>query len=766
MFMKKFETVRYEPKNISTTGSDQQDLTHDQDTADDDLCHFSRDKDDLKKGPFKNEILSNTSGTTKRQKHGDRAFSPRAFSVLGHCQYFDNKSIPPPGGGYLKAIDYYHHREGYEKRENCFLRCVKNLTHNEIDVTWLINSTKLGLPKVVQFLHNNFELDPLFAPDEELNAVQEGIRIGYAEIVKILSNSNNEMVIDEYSRTITDYVRMKGSPIRPVEAKSILGLSVDSVDKEAQDRTLIEDKVFHETVNDSGWNQETKFNYSERCDFDIVDNDMSQDVFLRDYFEPGRPFVLRGYIPKAEKAAFSKDRWDYLRKYNTHRRIWKVGPTAYPSITKQKSCEAKFTIAEVEKATECKEMPGVPMITAWHPDREGLNLLYPMYDEDKESYGMSEYRKIADWFGSSPVQWGGVPWQIFFGGDKSGATFHWHSAAFNILYVGTKEWRVSPPKYKGRTGMTPMNTAKQLDDSFTLHCTQHEGDIIYLPTQWGHMTMNHGFTIGAAIIIPPHNYKKRLVVGKLEKNVAHSQQEAIPFLFVNINKTGGSIIVEMLNTYCENKNEKESIGIDHQTINSTALSYIDHYGRDIWNTAYTFVVVRHPLQRQVSNYFLIASKCEDMGVCTERLIHPSVTGNKMKLLTGEEQVNAFHEWVLKLYSRYPPGSDFDYRFGSLGHGNEGMISFNSTQTSWIVDENDKITVNKIYHLENLDDELNEIILSIPCLISNQRQQDAIKMMQNPNTHPNFKLFDKNKKTNQIINEVYAVDFQNFGYKLL
>lgn len=55
---------------------------------------------------------------------------PRAFSVLGHCQYFDNKSKSPPGGGYLKAIDYYHHREGYEKRENCFLRCVKNLTIN------------------------------------------------------------------------------------------------------------------------------------------------------------------------------------------------------------------------------------------------------------------------------------------------------------------------------------------------------------------------------------------------------------------------------------------------------------------------------------------------------------------------------------------------------------------------------------------------------------------------------------------------------------
>ena len=110
----------------------------------------------------------------------------------------------------------------------------------------------------------------------------------------------------------------------------------------------------------------------------------------------------------------------------------------------------------------------------------------------------------------------------------------------------------------------------------------------------------------------------------------------------------GSIIIEMLNTYCENKNEKESIGNDHQTIHSTALSYIDHYGRDIWNTAYTFVVVRHPLQRQVYNYFFIAAECVDMGVCEDRLIQPFSRGNRMKLLTGEEKVNAFHEWVLDL----------------------------------------------------------------------------------------------------------------------
>ena len=141
-------------------------------------------------------------------------------------------------------------------------------------------------------------------------------------------------------------------------------MNVDSADEGARGRTLAEDKGLDGTIDDNGWNQETKLNYSERCDFDVVDNEMPQDAFLRDYFETGRPFVLRGHIPKAEKAAFSKDRWDYLSKYNTHSLVWQVGPTAYPSITKQKDCKAKFTIAEVENATECEEIPGVPVVTA------------------------------------------------------------------------------------------------------------------------------------------------------------------------------------------------------------------------------------------------------------------------------------------------------------------------------------------------------------------------------------------------------------------
>ena len=32
--------------------------------------------------------------------------------------------------------------------------------------------------------------------------------------------------------------------------------------------------------------------------------------------------------------------------------------------------------------------------------------------------------------------------QYFWGGDRSGAALHYHVAAFNVLFIGEKEWYV------------------------------------------------------------------------------------------------------------------------------------------------------------------------------------------------------------------------------------------------------------------------------------------------------------------------------------
>jgi ribosomal protein L16 Arg81 hydroxylase len=89
---------------------------------------------------------------------------------------------------------------------------------------------------------------------------------------------------------------------------------------------------------------------------------------------------------------------------------------------------------------------------------------------------------------------------LFIGGDESGPSFHAHKDAFNILYVGLKQWRVVPPLYKGITAIHSNRAQHMLNKDAILRCTQGSGDMIYLPDQWGHLIVSSGFTIGTATI--------------------------------------------------------------------------------------------------------------------------------------------------------------------------------------------------------------------------------------------------------------------------
>lgn len=263
--------------------------------------------------------------------------------------------------------------------------------------------------------------------------------------------------------------------------------------------------------------------------------------------------------------------------------------------------------------------------------------------------------------------------------------------------------------------------------------------------------------------------------------------------FVHINKAGGSSVIEMLRNRCEPQfyeEEWDENGVDQQTFHATAHALIDHYGRDNWDNSYSFAVVRHPLARVVSNFFFLVGRCQDAVMqsprspstiqkCKDRLIPLDNLSSK----PVEEQVEAFHRYFLQLYQTYPPGSPKHYLFGSLGHGNEVFDTFNATQTSWLVDENGEIAVDHIFHLESLSTDLEMLAKDLPCLYNEVmdystdddddeedsevgRSRGLLEMIrENPSKkYPDYKLFGNNDWTNQIIREVYGVDYKNFGYK--
>jgi len=245
-------------------------------------------------------------------------------------------------------------------------------------------------------------------------------------------------------------------------------------------------------------------------------------------------------------------------------------------------------------------------------------------------------------------------------------------------------------------------------------------------------------------------------------NTIPNEEEKIPFLFVHINKTGGTSLIRMFEERCEEEyygdtwyDENEDF---HRSFHATAHAYIEYYGRETWNDAYTFAVVRHPLARQVSNFFFLAQKgCRgNADKCEERLI-PTI--DDLGSMTDQEKIDVFHEWILNIYHSFPPGSTEHYRFGAAGHGNEVYDTFSSTQTSWLVDPMDGVTigVKDIFKLETLSNDMSRLAKNIPCLKNNNNGPASLEMDHSNKTptYPDYMLFAKNKETRRIINEVFA-----------
>mmetsp|Transcript_1023 Transcript_1023/g.2367 ORF Transcript_1023/g.2367 Transcript_1023/m.2367 type:complete len:956 (-) Transcript_1023:134-3001(-) len=750
-------------------------------------------------------------------KLGDRLNDHASYHqpVIGPCHYDYPLTKKPLSGSYEEVIDFFFFRDSenskWTDKLKCLNECVdraltkrqkhatigkhhghrdptqkeRKVPHQQesderalneieakdrvpVDDTMLIEAARAGMTFVAEKLFLKYGLDPLYrqvkndpSSSRNLNAIQEAIRGGYAEIVAILTAGDNSMVIDEYGRTVIDYVKLSGSPIRPIDAKNVLGIHVE---EGGHKRPAEKQRAHH----NSGWSETAADPYDkERCDFDIVDGDLDPKVFYRDYFMTGRPVVLRGQTPQIELDMFTKKRWSQTEKFHPDQ-TFKVGPTAYPKLSNQELCKNDMSINEMEQGKLCEEMPEKPMVHAFHPLVADFKALYPDFRGDvlDERGG---FRSVKQFFSLVETRTDLV-WQVFFGGDGSGATYHWHEAAFNILYVGVKEWKIGPPLYRGTTGMTARQVAATLDPKISLTCVQQPGDMFYIPNYWGHSTYNHGFTIGAAAIVEDwfqnggasYRGEKEEEEEEISIEVEEEEEGNPSFLFVHINKTGGTSLIKMFAERCEEEYWGDpwydSEGRFHRPFHATAHAYIEEYGKEAWDKAYTFTVVRHPLARQVSNFFFLVSMgCEKLNnKCEERFI-PTLDLNSM---SDEEKIEAFHKWILKLYKAFPPGSPEHYRFGAAGHGNEVYHTFGASQTSWNVDANGNMVVKDFYKLEELSKDITSLADKIPCL-----KNGPLDMAKENKTskYPHFMLFAKDEQTKKIIKEVFADDFKNFGY---
>eukprot|EP01052_Picozoa_sp_SAG31_P013827 SAG31_NODE_843_length_11551_cov_6.757772_3_plen_189_part_00 len=112
---------------------------------------------------------------------------------------------------------------------------------------------------------------------------------------------------------------------------------------------------------------------------------------------------------------------------------------------------------------------------------------------------------------------------MYIGPELSGLWFHQHGDAWNGLVFGTKRWFLMPPSVAEDrhassvlTKEPPLGLRRWISEHLPTwsrstgvtkpkECVQNSGDVMYVPEDWWHATMNLNENVGVAVKhVPPH----------------------------------------------------------------------------------------------------------------------------------------------------------------------------------------------------------------------------------------------------------------------
>ncbi|MEH6580563.1 MAG: sulfotransferase family 2 domain-containing protein [Halioglobus sp.] len=178
-----------------------------------------------------------------------------------------------------------------------------------------------------------------------------------------------------------------------------------------------------------------------------------------------------------------------------------------------------------------------------------------------------------------------------------------------------------------------------------------------------------------------------------------------PYVFIHINKTGGSSIEKALGA-----------GLDH----STALEKYQQLGARAWRDKFVFTIVRNPWDKVVSHY------------------HYRVKTNQTGL--GDNAL-PFRDWLLRCYvERDPRYYDQPRMF--------------MPQRDWLTDEHGELLVDYVGKFENLQQDFATICarLSVTAELGHAKPSDRASYRD---------YYDA--ETELLIAEHFAVDLEAFAY---
>ena len=243
------------------------------------------------------------------------------------------------------------------------------------------------------------------------------------------------------------------------------------------------------------------------CTVDRVDT-LSFSDFFRNYVAMNRPVIVSkpfqdwpyltnnmtlGFLRSVEDMMVNVSDIPYPRKYGGR---------------KEQEMSVRDYLATLE---ETDDHPPPYIFISFRPSRE--------------NYQKQPLMRLFDGVFAAPTFVGSttslVP-QFALGKKGSGAPIHHHISAWNVVLMGEKRWFLNPPHYS-LLSSEHISTFTSSDDfheamKWRQECVQYAGEVMWVPTGWGHGVLNTKHTMAFATQL-----ENSLTEDALSRLVSHAE---------------------------------------------------------------------------------------------------------------------------------------------------------------------------------------------------------------------------------------------------
>ena len=325
--------------------------------------------------------------------------------------------------------------------------------------------------------------------------LDEAMYNGNIEAAQLLLGALGPAAREAATMRLVEYASLPGAALMPAQVHAVLGRKV--VRRPALIDPPPQEPPIAKTCNvGGGWVDPMSAQLEqEHSDIDQRTH-MSATEYYEEYYLKNRMVLLRGEMSHAERCRLAADRADGAFS----QRKFSCGATAYPGLTGRQYC-GEYTFKDLSANPRCLR-DGTRPVCNYKKNKADINAtlgfqqLPANFRQPYTTAPLSHLRRVWHMYTSCSF-WGGTA--------GSGSGFHYHNSAVNVLFFGIKRWQITPPRYAGlsdldSTGWPDDNTSAALPEGLPYRFTQHEGDVVILPSQWGHATTSVNFTLGIGML--------------------------------------------------------------------------------------------------------------------------------------------------------------------------------------------------------------------------------------------------------------------------